>query len=89
MSETIKMKKITAKTWKERYKEDGPQAKNLPSGSIDFDDNKDLENCVIGSIIMIKQKVKVTGISKTEVRYDIEEMGSMKVRNQRNTKKKK
>ena len=87
----IKMKKITAKTYDERSPEHSIKAKNLPSGHIDFDDNDDLKKCIIGSEVIIKQKVKITRISETGMGYDIEEMGAVKVepkRVQRNTKKK-
>jgi len=84
----IKMKKITPKTWKERSPDSGPKAKNYPSGYMDFDDNKDLKSCVIGSEIIIKQKVVVTRISEEGIGYDIHEMGAGKKRTQREVNKK-
>jgi len=84
----VKMKKITPKTFEERHGECAPSNKHLPSGHMDFDDNKDLKNCVIGSKVIIMQEVTVTRISKEGIGYDINKMGAKKVRNQRNTNKK-
>lgn len=86
MSDQIKMKKITPKTFKERHG-DFKTKKELPTGFMDFDDNKDLKNSVIGSTFFIKQKVRVTQISEEGVNFEIIEMGTRKDRNPRDVKK--
>ena len=83
----VKMKKIKPKTFSERNNEMSFDGKNLPSGHINFEDNNDLKNCVIGSTIIIKQKVKVTKITEHGVSYDIQEMGTVKLRTPRKNNK--
>lgn len=85
--EEIKMKKIEPKTCKDRENivcEKPEDDKRLPTGYLYFDDVPELKDCVMGSTVFIKQKVKVTGINKTSVNFDIEEIGAIKDRAPRN-----
>jgi hypothetical protein len=85
----IKMKKIEPKSWKDREDiacEKVEDEKSLPSGHLYFDDVPELKDCVMGSTVFIKQKVKITNINKTSVGFDIEEIGAVKDRSPREVK---